>query len=138
MEVRELEELSRFSASVAEAAELFGVSKERMRKLVKRGELPEGTYVSFLGRIGIDLGALQSSGWEPPAPAHGGPRQRPDGRKLYKVYLTDEEVEAVKNACPGAIFKPKKAKKAKAEAEEASTPEGEAPTPEDPFEAFGL
>ena len=127
--------------SVSQVAEKFDVHARIVRKESKAGRVP-GAY-EILGKYGFD--PIEVESWEPPEVGTRTVARREDGRRFYRVALTDEELVTLRATLPADAVKDprvtraaRKAAKAANEggdekAEEASTPEGESP-----FGDFGL
>jgi len=137
MDITKLESL----LTVAQVAELHDVPTRVVRKAAKNGTLP-GT-IKVLGKYGFDPELVES--WEPPEPGTFGVRAsaREDGRRRYRIYLT--EAESVTLLGQGfEVTDPRAAAKARRAAKKAAEASGVAEAPvssaeeEDPFADFGV
>lgn len=123
--------------TVGQVAELFEVPARVVRAAARKDEIPG--LVKVLGKFGFDPEAV--TGWIPP---EAGTRRvgvrREDGRKRYRIYLTNEELELLaatyEIADPSVAAKERRAARraAKAEAKENGAPETAS---DDPFADFG-
>lgn len=137
MEYAELEQL----LTITEVAELFGTEPRIVRREARKDTIP-GT-IKVLGKFGFDPDKVKD--WVPPEP---GTRtvgaKREDGRRRYRVYLSEEEATKLK-AEGYELVDPREAAKQRRVARKAAkaakvegTSETAAETGEgDPFADFG-
>lgn len=127
--------------TVGQVAEMMDVEPRIVRREARKDKIPGCTKI--LGKYGFDPELVED--WEPPEPGtRRGRSTREDGRKRYKIYLSDDELAALKEqgfeiVNPRIAARERRARrKAKAETASPSTGEAEAPAaePSDPFADF--
>jgi len=123
--------------TVQDVAEMFDVEPRIVRRAARKNEIP-GT-VKVLGKIGFDPDKVAD--WVPlEAGERRGRVTREDGRRRYRIYLSEDEFKALKDE--HEIVDPRIASRARRDAKKAGVAGGSDNADsedegENPFEEFG-